>query len=173
MCIFYQWPLLLDERVLQREKCIFLTDQKNSFCIFDGDSPTSMKKVFILFLYFVTITCSKETEPSTDPIIGDWEATLYNREVIAGQVIAYTFEGTLSFYEGGTALQKGSIRFGTEIQEISEAFTWQNRGMTPDFSRTSQSYLIDGAINFVVFSEDFNYAQVTDEEGDTIEVYRR
>ena len=70
-------------------------------------------------------------------------------------------------------MQKGSVQFGTEMQEVSEAFTWQNRAMDPNFSRTSQSYLIDGAINFVVFSEDFDYAQVTDEEGDTIEVFRK
>lgn len=133
-----------------------------------------MKLRFTLWCGFIIFSCSKEkTINDIDPIIGDWSATLYNRELIAGQTIEYTFEGTLSFYEGGTALQKGSVQFGTEMQEVSEAFTWQNRAMDPNFSRTSQSYLIDGAINFVVFSEDFDYAQVTDEEGDTIEVFRK
>ena len=133
-----------------------------------------MKRRLILWCGLIIFSCSKEKNINDmDPIIGDWYATLYNRELIAGQTIEYTFEGTLSFYEGGTALQKGSVQFGTEMQEVSEAFTWQNRAMDLNFSRTSQSYLIDGAINFVVFSEDFDYAQVTDEEGDTIEVFRK
>lgn len=132
-----------------------------------------MNRRFLLICGIIFFSCSKEKNIRViDPIIGHWTTTLYNREVIAGQTIEYTFEGTLSFYEGGTALQRGNISFGTESQEISEAFVWQNRSIEPDFSRTSQSYLIDGVINFVVFSEDFDYAQVTDEEGDTIEVFR-
>ena len=79
----------------------------------------------------------------------------------------------LGFFEDGTALQSGTLIFGVVSESVNQAFTWENRKSLPDYSATTQSYLIDNAINFVVFSEDFDYAQVTDEEGDTIEVFRK
>lgn len=136
---------------------------------------TEILKKGVFAAIFILFSCSKETQSERllDPIVGEWEVTLYNYEEVGDRSIEYTFEGTLAFFEDGTALQSGTLIFGVVSESVNQAFTWENRKSLPDYSATTQSYLIDNAINFVVFSEDFDYAQVTDEEGDTIEVFRK
>ena len=134
-----------------------------------------MKKFLYLALFIFVIGCSQKESiaiRTTDPIIGEWAVELYNAEIIEGLKIEYRFEGSLFFYEDGTALQLGALYYDGNTQPLSQPFEWVNRKTNPDFNAIDQSYLIDGVINFVVFSDDFKYATVTDEEGDTIEVFR-
>ena len=134
-----------------------------------------MRQILFMSLFLTAIGCTKKDTiavRTTDPIIGEWAVELYNAETVGELEIAYRFEGSLFFYEDGTALQLGALYFDGNSQPLSQPFEWVNRKTDPDFNANAQSYLIDGVINFVVFAEDFNYATVTDEEGDTIEVFR-
>ena len=117
-----------------------------------------MKKTLYIFLFLIIVSCGKDDDIATDPLIGVWlsEGTI----VEDGGELSYSF--TYTFNSDNTGSESVIFSFDGESGSENESFTWENKGL--DFKATSQTYNltytdteggVDTVVNVYNFSNDF------------------
>ena len=143
-----------------------------------------MKKILLITVMSVLLSCGKDdvqnTDPTQniDPIIGVWYASGSFTNAIG---IPLDFETTLTYSDSGSATSK-SIFTGdfnqdgvTQTNDTTTAFSWENTTPSPDFNSLSYTYKNStlnsqtGVVNVASvvwdFGEDFNSAVTTTQGG--------
>ena len=143
-----------------------------------------MKKILLITVMSVLLSCGKDdvqnTDPTQniDPIIGVWYASGSFTNAIG---IPLDFETTLTYSDSGSATNK-SIFTGdfnqdgvTQTNDTTTPFSWENTTPSPDFNSLSYTYKNStlnsqtGVVNVASvvwdFGEDFNSAVTTTQGG--------
>ena len=137
-----------------------------------------MKKVFLITVMSVLLSCDKDDIQNTDPIIGVWYAS---GSFTNPRGIPLDFKTTLTYSDSGSATNR-SIFTGdfnqdgaTQTNDTTITFSWENTSPSPDFNSLSHSYKNStpnsqtGVVNITSvvwdFGEDFESAVTTTQGG--------
>jgi len=128
-----------------------------------------MKKTLYIFLCLIIVSCGKDDDIATDPLIGVWLSE--GTTVEDGGEVSYSF--TYTFNSDNTGSESVIFTYDGEPGSESETFIWNNKGL--DFKATSQTYNLtytdtDGGVDIVVnvanFSNDFKTFKFEDFEAE-------
>ena len=137
-----------------------------------------MKKIFLITIMSVLLSCDTDDIQTTDPIIGVWYASGSFTNALG---ITSDFETTLTYLSSGSATNEsiftGDFNQDGVIQtnDSTIEFSWENTSPSPDFDSLNHIYNVStnnpqtGEVNVTTvvwnFGEDYGSAISTTQDG--------